>query len=140
MNVKNVGVIAIALATALTATAPVAAMGKKDVVVAGAPHGVPVYPGDITDRPYKVIGEIETGVRKATIFSKSSSEGKIYRELWERAEKMGADAVIKAEYGKAKVSLDSWGKTKAKGTAIKFIDAAETAPAAAPTAEPTTAN
>ena len=98
--------------------------------MAGAPHGVPVYPGDITDRPYRVIGEIETGVRKATIFSKSSSEGKIYRELWERAEKMGADAVIKAEYGKSKVSLDSWGKTKAKGTAIKFLAPGEVAPAA----------
>ena len=130
MNVKKLGLAGIALAMVMTAAAPVAAGGRKDdPVVAGAPHGVPVYPGDITDRPYKVIGGIEAGVRKATIFSKSSSEGKIYRELWERAEKMGADAVIKAEYGEAKVSLESWGKTKAKGIAIKFLDATEAAPA-----------
>ena len=125
MNVKKLGAVGVVLAAAMMAAVPAAAVGRNDdPVVAGAPHGVPVYPGDITDRPYKVVGEIETGVRKATIFSKSSSEGKIYRELWERAEKMGADAVINAKYGKAKVSLDSWGKTKASGTAIKFVDAA----------------
>ncbi|MEH3157804.1 MAG: hypothetical protein PGN08_02105 [Sphingomonas taxi] len=49
---------------------------------------MPVFAGDITERPYRVIGEVKAGVRKATVFSKSSSEAKIYRELWERARKM----------------------------------------------------
>lgn len=82
--------------------------------------GVPVFAGDITDRPYTVIGEVKAGVRKATVFSKSSSEPKIYRELWERAEKLGADAVINARYGNSHVSAVSWGKTNAIGTAVKF--------------------
>ena len=87
--------------------------------------GVPVFAGDITDRPYTVIGEVKAGVRKATIFSKSSSEGKIYRELWERARKMGADAVINATYGESHVTAVSWGKTNASGTAVKFTDEAK---------------
>lgn len=97
---------------------------KAPPAAAGAPTeaGVPVYAGDIPDRPYRVIGEVKAGVRKATIFSKSSSEAKIYRELWERARKMGADAVINAKYGEAHVTAISWGKTNATGTAVVFTD------------------
>ncbi|MCP3735945.1 heavy metal-binding domain-containing protein [Sphingomonas sp. RP10(2022)] len=86
--------------------------------------GVPVFAGDITDRPYRVIGDVSAGVRKATIFSKSASEQKVYRELWERARKMGADAVIHASYGRSHVTAISWGKTNATGTAVKFTDGA----------------
>jgi uncharacterized protein YbjQ (UPF0145 family) len=85
--------------------------------------GVPVFPYDITDRPYQVVGEVKAGVRKATVFSKSPSQEKIYKELWERAKKLGADAVIKAQYGDAHVTAMSWGKANATGTAIKFLPA-----------------
>ncbi|KQS05160.1 hypothetical protein ASG11_04295 [Sphingomonas sp. Leaf357] len=83
--------------------------------------GVPVFPYDITDRPYKVLGEVKAGVRKATVFSKSPSQKKIYEELWERARKLGADAVIKASYGDSHVTALSWGKANATGVAIKFL-------------------
>lgn len=92
--------------------------------------GVPVYPYDITDRPYKVLGEVKASVRKATIFSKAPNQDKIYRELWERGKKLGADAVIKAQYGDAHVTALSWGASSATGIAIKFLDAAPAAPAA----------
>jgi uncharacterized protein YbjQ (UPF0145 family) len=92
----------------------------RPVVVVNEAVGVPVFAGDITDRPYTVVGEVKAGVRKATIFSKKASEAKIYRELWERARKLGADAVINAGYGNAHVTAVSWGKTNATGTAIKF--------------------
>jgi uncharacterized protein YbjQ (UPF0145 family) len=105
---------------------------KKEFVVMNDAVGVPVFPHDITDRPYEVVGEVKAGVRKATIFSKEASQGKIYKELWERAEKLGADAVIKAQYGESHISAMSWGKTNATGTAIRF-----TGPAAA--AQPTSA-
>lgn len=95
-------------------TPPNAPLVNEDV-------GVPVFPYDITDRPYQVIGEVKAGVRKATVFSKSPSQEKIYKELWERAEKLGADAVIKAQYGDAHVTAMSWGKANATGTAIKFL-------------------
>ena len=91
--------------------------------------GVPVFPYDITDRPYEVIGEVKAEVRKGTIFSKEASQAKVYEELWERGRKLNADAVIKASYGDARVTLMSWGSIKATGTAIRFKQA-EPAPAA----------
>ena len=102
---------------------------------ANSESGVPVYPYDITDRPYTVIGEVKAGVRKATVFSKAPSQDKIYRELWERGKKLGADAVIKAQYGDAHVTAFSWGSSSATGVAIKFLDPAA-ASAASPPATP----
>ena len=126
---------AVALLVAFSAQ-PVAAKDKstQQYVVVNPDVGVPVFPNDITDRPYKVIGEVRAGVRKATVFSGEASQAKIYRELWERAEKMGADAVIKAQYGDSHVSAVSWGKTNATGTAIKFVNAGSPPTAGAPTA------
>jgi uncharacterized protein YbjQ (UPF0145 family) len=120
---------------ALAAAQPAVAKDKpkKDYVVVNEAVGVPVFPHDITDRPYEVLGEVKAGVRKATIFSKEASQGKIYKELWERAEKLGADAVIKAQYGESHVSAMSWGKTNATGTAVRFTGPAQTA-ATQPTA------
>lgn len=86
----------------------------------------PVIAGDISDRPYTVLGQITAGVRKATLFSKPSSQEKIYRELWERGRKMGADAVVHASYGKSHVAAMSWGQTSATGIAIKFTDGGST--------------
>ena len=103
---------------------------SKTYVVVNEEIGLPVFPYDITDRPYKVLGEVKAEVRKATVFSKAPSQDKIYRELWERGEKLGADAVIKAQYGDARVTALSWGSSAATGVAVKFVDpAAVPAPA-----------
>mgnify|MGYP002780463630 CR=1 FL=1 len=112
----------------LVAVAADAKDAKKTYVVVNEDVGVPVFPHDLPDRPYTVLGEVKAGVRKATIFSKEASQEKIYRELWERAEKLGADAVINATYGDSHVTALSWGKTNASGTAIKFTGAAAPAP------------
>lgn len=114
--------VAFALITTLVAATPQLAVAKekKTYVVVNEEVGVPVFPYDITDRPYKVLGEVKAGVRKATIFSKEASQAKVYRNLWERGEKIGADAIINAKYGDSHVSAISWGKTNATGTAIKF--------------------
>lgn len=121
--------LAMAIATpALAQSVPAQPLVNEDV-------GVPVFPYDITDRPYEVLGEVKAGVRKATVFSKSPSQDKIYGELWERARKLGADAVVKAQYGDAHVSAFSWGKANATGTAVRFLTAASApAPATAPAA------
>ena len=122
-----------ALVSALTIGVPAMAQApqSKAPVVMNDDVGVPVFPYDITDRPYRVLGEVKAGVRKATMFSKSPSQAKIYRELWERGQKLGADAVIKATYGDAHVTAMSWGKANATGTAIKFLAPGETTPAIA---------
>lgn len=82
---------------------------------------VPVIAGDISDRPYRVVGEIETSVRKWTMFEKDPSEARVYRELWNRAAKLGADAVVNARYGETLFGGLSWGRRKASGQAIKFL-------------------
>ena len=100
--------------------------GKKDAhVVVNEEVGVPVFPYDLTDRPYVVLGPVKAGVRKATIFSKEPSQEKIYKELWERGEKMDADAVINATYGDSHMTAFSWGKTNALGFAVRFLTQAE---------------
>jgi hypothetical protein len=90
----------------LTTSVPLLAQTSQSTapIVMNDDVGVPVFPHDITDRPYRVLGEVKAGVRKATMFSKSPSQAKIYRELWERGRKLGADAVIKASYGDAHVT------------------------------------
>lgn len=122
---------------AVSLSQPAFAGEKKVFVVVNDAVGVPVFPYDFKDRPYEVLGEVKAGVRKATAFSKSPSQAKIYRELWERAEKLGADAVINASYGDARMTAFSWGKADAKGTAIRFKPAA-TPPVMPAAAEPAT--
>lgn len=133
-SIKWMPLLAVA---ALAAAQPAIAKDKpkKEFVVVNEAVGVPVFPYDITDRPYEVVGEVKAGVRKATIFSKEASQGKIYKELWERAEKLGADAVIKAQYGESHISAMSWGKTNATGTAIRFTGPVQPAAATPGTAQ-----
>lgn len=127
----------LAAALAVTAAGPAAAQADAPAAAATSPAAdVPVYPYDITDRPYEVLGEIKAEVRKGTIFSKEASQAKIYHELWERAQKLKADAVVKASYGDSRVTLMSWGSVKATGTAIRFKPAAEGAAQAVPATTP----
>jgi hypothetical protein len=88
---------------------------------------VPVIAGDINDRPYRVVANIETNVRKMTVFEKDPSEAKVYRELWERARKVGADAVVNAKYGETLYGGWTWGRRHATGQAIKFLTDTEIA-------------
>ncbi|MGB5723662.1 MAG: hypothetical protein WBM39_04550 [Parasphingorhabdus sp.] len=82
---------------------------------------VPVTDGDITDRPYRVVGQLTKKVRRLTIFSKHSSPQKVYRELWEKARnKYKADAVIFADFGQAGRI-----QREARGTAIRFLKGEE---------------
>ena len=120
MKLIKITASAVALACIVAQPAFAKDKPKKEYVIVNEDVGVPVFPHDIKDREYVVLGEVKAGVRKATIFSKDSSQKKIYEELWERGEKLGADAVINASYGEAHISFTSWGKTNAKGTAIKF--------------------
>lgn len=115
--------VAAALSIAMLSPASSYAADKKSketFVVVNEEFGLPVFPYDLTDRPYDVVGEVRAGVRKATIFSKAPSQDKVYRELWERGRKLGADAIIKATYGDPHVTALSWGSTTATGIAVKF--------------------
>ena len=122
-------IFAAALAgAAMVVPASAVLAGKdKDHVVMNEEMGVPVFPYDITDRPYVVVGPVKAGVRKATLFSKEPSQKKIYKELWERGEKMDADAIVNATYGDSHMTALSWGKTNALGFAVRFLSDEEIA-------------
>lgn len=129
---RGLGVAMLLAVSPALAEAPVAAPARAQAVPVNEDFGVPVFPYDITDRPYQVLGEVSAGVRKATIFSKAPDQGKVYRELWERGQKLGADAVVKAQYGDPHVTAFSWGSVTAKGLAVKFTGPATTAAPTAP--------
>lgn len=90
-------------------------------VAAIAENSVPVLEGTV-DRKYVVVGEIKDNLRKSFSFQANPTKEKIYAELWERARKMGADAVIYAKYGETKVTLFNNGRTPISGTAIRYTD------------------
>lgn len=119
--------VVVALGVAAVSTPALAKKNEATYVMVNEEMGVPVFPYDITDKPYKIVGVVKAGVRKATVFSKEPSQQKIYAELWERGEKLGADAVIGASYGDSHMTAMSWGSTKAGGVAIKFLTAEEIA-------------
>lgn len=116
----------LAAAVALPSTAAYADNHKAEKVM-NEEMGVPVFPYDITDKPYVIVAPVKAGVRKATIFSKEPSQKKIYKELWERGKKLKADAVVNASYGDSHMTAFSWGKTNALGYAVRFLTAEEIA-------------
>lgn len=114
--------IAAALVAASMIVPTGAALASQDeYVMVNEEVGVPVFPYDITDRPYVVVAPVKAGVRKATIFSKEPSQKKIYKELWERGENVDADAIVNVAYGDSHMTAFSWGKTNALGIAIRFL-------------------
>jgi hypothetical protein len=124
---QKIWVVSAVLALTATVSVPVMAQKESTFAVVNEDVGVPVFPYDITDRPYVVVEPIKAGVRKATIFSKEPSQEKIYKELWERAESVDADAVVNASYGDSHMTAFSWGKTNALGIAVRFLTAEEIA-------------
>jgi len=82
--------------------------------------GVPVFPNSPRDLIFTVIGEVRASAGKLTPFSNDADQAKLYRALWKKAQKLGADAVINVRYGDAHVSAFSWGKTQVTGTAVKL--------------------
>lgn len=84
------------------------------------PSEIQVTESDVTDRGYKLIGDISVTVNKTTIFHPEPTREMVTEKLKEKASELGADAVILARYGKGGMSLMSWGSLEGKGRAIKF--------------------
>ncbi|MBN8830963.1 MAG: hypothetical protein J0G94_10140, partial [Sphingomonadales bacterium] len=82
MKARFVAFAAIAFAC-IQLAGPVQAAKKaaRTYVMVNEEVGLPVFPYDITDRPYEVLGEVQTSVRKATIFSKAPSQVKKRRRV-----------------------------------------------------------
>ena len=89
-------------------------------VEATEPSSILVTKDDITDRPYRVLGDIEVTVNKTTLFHPDPTPALVDEELREEAAELGADAVILVRYGTVGVGLASWGSLDGKGRAIAF--------------------
>ncbi len=103
----------------MTDTKPAA--GVKAVAKPKPASEVMVTEGDITDRKYRVLGEVSARVNKTTILNKNPTREMVAERLKKAAAKLGADAVIQVRYGTVGVSLLSWGSLTGKGRAVAFV-------------------
>ena len=97
------------------------ARSQNQRMYVSAEAAVPVFRGDVK-RPYVVVGQIKDNLRKPFAFLPNPTAEKILAEIWERARKMGADAVINARFGKTERTMFNHGRTPISGTAIKYTD------------------
>jgi len=79
-----------------------------------------VIEGDVTDRPYKSLGEVSATVNKVTIFNADPTRELVDKRLKIEAARLGADAVIQVRYGTVGISAFSWGSLDGKGRAIAY--------------------
>jgi hypothetical protein len=80
--------------------------------------------GDVTTCPYRIIGRIEAPVHTNTIFGGKPRPDKVIREIRERAEKLGADAIVNVEISPEHATM-VWGRVvTGTGDAVKFVDKA----------------
>ena len=89
---------------------------------AKAPSQILVSENDITNKKYRVLGDIEVNVNKSTIFNEDPTRTHVDAELREKAAAMGADAVVLVRYGTVGVGLMSWGSLDGKGRAVQFVN------------------
>lgn len=85
-----------------------------------SPERIMLTDGDISDRPYIVLGDVSVTVNKTTIFHADPTKEMVNEKLKEEAAKLGADAVTHVRYGTVGISLMSWGSLDGKGRAVQF--------------------
>lgn len=75
----------------------------------------------LPNRKYKEIGPIEVSIKKLTIFHKDPTKEQANQALSEKAQLIGADAIINATY-KSGLGFTTWGYMDAAGTGVKLND------------------
>lgn len=86
------------------------------------PASIIVTMGDITDRPYRSLGDISVTVSEWAIFDTDPTPAKVDEALREKAAQLGANAVILVRYGTVGVGAFSWGKLDGSGRAVVFTN------------------
>ena len=81
---------------------------------------IQIIEGDVTDRPYKSLGDVSVTVNKSTLFNADPTREMVNQRLRTQAGKLGADAVIQVRYGTVGISAFSWGSLDGKGRAIAY--------------------
>lgn len=85
-----------------------------------APSSILVTQNDITNRPYRPVGDITVSIAKWLIFNSDPTPEDINEELQSKAAEMGADAVVLVRYGTTGVGVVTWGKLEGRGRAVVF--------------------
>lgn len=80
---------------------------------------------DITDHPYRVIAEVQADASQLLRFSGRPTNKKLAEELWDEAQKLGADAVLNARYSDLETSGLTYAQRRAYGQAVRFLTPAE---------------
>lgn len=93
---------------------PQAAAVKK------APEQIALSENDLTDRPYRSLGDIKVTVHKTTIFSSDPTKDQVDSALRKQAAELGADAVVLVRYGTVGIGALSWGQMDGSGRAVVF--------------------
>lgn len=75
---------------------------------------------DITDRPYRALGDISVDVSKWGLLDRDPTRAQIDAGLRDRAAQLGADAVVLVRYGTVGLSVFSWGSLEGRGRAVVF--------------------
>jgi hypothetical protein len=99
-----------------------ASLPKSSPVVKKRAEDILITELDITDKRYRVIGDLDVAVNKTTIFHPDPTRTLVNKKLQEEAAKIGADAVIFVRYGSVGVSFFSWGSLDGKGRAVAFTN------------------
>ena len=84
-------------------------------------RSVLISEGPISDRKYKSLGPIEVSVKKLTVFHKDPTKEQANAALIEKAQAIGADAVINVTYDSG-IGFTTWGYIDAKGEGVKFTE------------------
>jgi hypothetical protein len=96
------------------------APGVQPVAAKKAPADITLSENDITERPYRSLGDIKVTVHKATIFDHDPTRAGVDDALRERAAELGADAVVLVRYGTVGIGALSWGQMDGNGRAVAF--------------------
>ena len=65
---------------------------------------IEIFEGDVTDRPYRSLGDVAVTVNKVTIFNADPTRDMVNQRPRNEAAKLGADAVVQVRYGTVGIS------------------------------------
>ena len=86
-----------------------------------SPGDVVITADDVTNRPYRSLGDISVSLSKWTVFSPDPTRDELNEALREKAARVGADAVILVRYGAVGITPWTYGQLNGVGRAISFV-------------------
>lgn len=86
-----------------------------------SPEKVELLSGDVTDRPYRVIGDLSASAFALSLFASDPVPADVEQLLREKAASRGADAVLFVQYQVGRQGLRARGRLSMTGKAVQFL-------------------